>query len=169
VDYGPRVDDRRQGLSSSASRPTHNGRDDHDDTPPSRHLWIGNVSQEASEAVIRDKFAQFGEVDSVTVYSSRNYAFVNYRNLDHAIEAKNRLQGFVLGGMAIRIEYAKGVRINLFYLLIMTGVVNCLQLPAVIFDVVFSYCLICLGTMDERIVLTKKTFLYLVRNNFNLV
>lgn len=109
MDYGPRIDDRRQGLSSSASRPAHNGRDDQEDTPPSRHLWIGNVSQDASEAVIRDKFAQFGEVDSVTVYSSRNYAFVNFRNLDDAVEAKNRLQGFVLGGMAIRIEYAKGV------------------------------------------------------------
>lgn len=150
MDYGPRVDDRRQGLSSSAGRPTHNGRDDHDDTPPSRHLWIGNVSQEASETVIRDKFAQFGEVDSVTVYSSRNYAFVNFRNLDDAVEAKNRLQGFALGGMAIRIEYAKGVSTDLSYLLIMTLVVNCLQLPVVV-DVVFLDCFTCLGTMDERI------------------
>ncbi|XP_073391415.1 uncharacterized protein [Physcomitrium patens] len=108
VDYGPRVDDRRQGFSSSTSRPAHNGRDDLEDTPPSRHLWIGNVSQDASEAAIRDKFSQFGDVDSVTVYSSRNYAFVNFRNLEDAVEAKTHLQGFVLGGMAIRIEYAKG-------------------------------------------------------------
>ena len=112
MDYGPRIDERRQGLSSSGSRPAHNGRDDQDDTPPSRHLWIGNVSQDASEAIIRDKFAHYGEVDSVTVYSSRNYAFVNFRNLDDAVEAKNQLQGFVLGGMAIRIEYAKGVSLT---------------------------------------------------------
>ncbi|XP_024388640.1 flowering time control protein FPA isoform X2 [Physcomitrium patens] len=108
VDYGPRVDDRRQGLSSPLSRPGHHGRDDHEDTPPSRHLWIGNVSHDATEAAIREKFSQIGDVDSVTVYSSRNYAFVNFRNLHDAVEAKNRLQGFVIGGMAIRIEYAKG-------------------------------------------------------------
>lgn len=115
VDYGPRVDDRRQGLTSPTSRPAHNSKDDHEDTPPSRHLWVGNVSQDVTEAMITEKFAQFGEVDNVTVYSTRNYAFVNFRNQNDSVEAKNRLQGFVLGGMAIRIEYAKGVRMISLY------------------------------------------------------
>lgn len=110
VDYGPRVDDRRQGLSSPPSRPSYNNsKDDHEDTPASRHLWVGNVSQDVSEAMIADRFGKFGEVDSVTVYSSRNYAFVNFRNQADAVEAKNQLQGVNIGGVAIRIEYAKGV------------------------------------------------------------
>lgn len=70
---------------------------------------MGNVSQNVSDAMFMERFAQFGEVESVTVYSSRNYGFVNFRNPEDALTAKNRLQGSILSGLAMRIEFAKGV------------------------------------------------------------
>ncbi len=112
VDYGPRADDRRLGLASPVSKTvSHSGnsKGEEDDAQPSRHLWVGNVSQEVSEAILKEKFSQFGEVDNVTVYSSRNYAFVNFINQEDAVEAKNLLHGVMLGGLAMRIEFAKGV------------------------------------------------------------
>jgi RNA recognition motif-containing protein len=112
VDYGPRADDRRLGLASPVSKTVSysgNSKGEEDDSQPSRHLWVGNVSQEVSEAILKEKFSQFGEVDNVTVYSSRNYAFVNFINQEDAVEAKNLLHGVMLGGLAMRIEFAKGV------------------------------------------------------------
>jgi RNA recognition motif-containing protein len=112
VDYGPRADDRRLGLASPVSKTVSysgNSKGEEDDALPSRHLWVGNVSQEVSEAILKEKFSQFGEVDNVTVYSSRNYAFVNFINQEEAVEAKNLLHGVMLGGLAMRIEFAKGV------------------------------------------------------------
>lgn len=115
MDYGPRVEDRRYAvqapsrLQQQALPPTSSQGDDQEEAPPSRHLWVGNVSQEVTEGLLVEKFAKFGSIESVTVYSQRNYAFINFKNLENARDAKNGLQGVVLGGLAMRIEFAKGV------------------------------------------------------------
>lgn len=121
IDYGPRIDDSwRQGMptpTASRNATMYNmckQQDEQlDDGPPSKHLWVGNVSQDTTDHVLKEKFAQFGEVESVTVYPSRNYAFVNLKNQDEAMNAKIHLQGVYLGGFAMRIEFAKGVRVCL--------------------------------------------------------
>ncbi|KAG6550053.1 hypothetical protein Mapa_008567 [Marchantia paleacea] len=117
VDYGPRVDDRRY-TSQAPSRPNapkaqqqqQQQSDDQEEAPPSRHLWVGNVSQEVTEGQLVEKFSKYGPIESVTVYSQRNYAFINFKNLENAQDAKNGLQGVVLGGLAMRIEFAKGAK-----------------------------------------------------------
>ncbi|KAJ7557455.1 hypothetical protein O6H91_05G127500 [Diphasiastrum complanatum] len=105
VDYGPRADDGRlilpKGMASKVEL---------EEVPSSRHLWVGNVAQEVSEAYVADKFVKFGKLESVTVYPQRNYAFVNFINEHEAVNAKNKLQGSVLAGLRIRIEYAKGAK-----------------------------------------------------------
>lgn len=63
-----------------------------------------------TEGQLVEKFSKYGPIESVTVYSQRNYAFINFKNLENAQDAKNGLQGVVLGGLAMRIEFAKGVR-----------------------------------------------------------
>lgn len=108
MDHGPRVDDRRH-HSQSVSRGHSAQKLDDDEAPPSRHLWVGNVSQDISEDVLTEKFSKFGDIESVTVYSQRNYAFINFKKEEDAVDAKNGLQGVNLGGLAMRIEFAKGV------------------------------------------------------------
>lgn len=77
---------------------------------PSRHLWVGNVSTSVTEAELAEQFSRFGDIESVTAYPSRNYAFVNFKSVEDGLYAKKGLQGTVLGGLAIRIEFAKGAK-----------------------------------------------------------
>ena len=77
--------------------------------PPSRHLWVGNVATNVTKEELSEQFSRFGDLENVADYPSRNYAFVNFKSMDDAIYAKKGLQGTVLGGMALRIEFARGV------------------------------------------------------------
>ncbi|KAH7424540.1 hypothetical protein KP509_11G013200 [Ceratopteris richardii] len=77
---------------------------------PSRHLWVGNVSASVTEAELAEQFSRFGDIESITAYPSRNYAFVNLKTVEDGLYAKKGLQGTILGGMALRIEFAKGAK-----------------------------------------------------------
>ncbi|XP_057781531.1 flowering time control protein FPA [Salvia miltiorrhiza] len=77
------------------------------ENPPSNNLWIGNVSQDVSEAELKALFEKYGKVDSVTTYSARNYAFVQFKEMEEARSAKLALQGFYFHGSSLKIEFAK--------------------------------------------------------------
>ncbi|CAM6123689.1 unnamed protein product [Calypogeia fissa] len=116
VDYGPRVDNRLYAIQSSSRKQQHllfanpSVGNDQEESPPSRHLWVGNVSKEVTEGLLVETFTAFGTIESVTVYSQRNYAFINFKDVENARDAKNGLQGIVIGGLALRIEFAKGAK-----------------------------------------------------------
>ena len=59
------------------------------------------------EADLMSLFGKFGVLDSVIAYATRNYAFVNIKRLDDAKKAKEALQGSVIRGSAIRIEFSR--------------------------------------------------------------
>ncbi|KAM7266477.1 hypothetical protein ACFE04_004374 [Oxalis oulophora] len=82
--------------------------DSHNDTiPPSNNLWVGNLSTDATESDLTDLFSKHGAIDSVTAYSTRNYAFVFFKHLDNAKAAKEALQGAMLRGSSIKIEFTR--------------------------------------------------------------
>eukprot|EP00250_Pteridium_aquilinum_P004236 c14462_g1_i1 orf=152-2680(+) len=74
---------------------------------PSRLLWVGNVAAEASEALLIQIFAKYGAVDYVSAYPARSYAFIEFRDLEDAKEAKDGLQGRLVKGQSLRIEFAR--------------------------------------------------------------
>ncbi|XP_073123483.1 flowering time control protein FPA [Henckelia pumila] len=78
--------------------------------PPSNNLWIGNVSLSVTEAELKALLENHGKVDSLTLYPSRNYAFVYFREIDNAVSAKQGLQGYVLHGNPLKIEFAKSAK-----------------------------------------------------------
>ena len=78
---------------------------------PSQHLWVGNVSSNVTEMTLAEQFSRFGDIESLRLYSSKNYAFVTLNTVEDAMYAKKGLHGTVLGGLAIRIEFVKGVSI----------------------------------------------------------
>lgn len=61
--------------------------------PPSRHLWLGNVTQKPSDASVLNIFGRFGKVDSVRVFPAKAYAFVNYASASAAAAAMTSLNG----------------------------------------------------------------------------
>ncbi|KAH6833416.1 hypothetical protein C2S53_012638 [Perilla frutescens var. hirtella] len=83
------------------------GADTQRENPPSNNLWIGNVSQDVSEVELKALFEKYGKIDSVTSYSSRNYAFVQFKETEEARSAKLGLQGFFFHGNPLKIEFAK--------------------------------------------------------------
>lgn len=83
----------------------HHGRSN----PPSRHLWVGNISHSIDESTLARQFLRFGELESVAFQPGRSYAFVNFRNEDDAFAAIRELQGFSVAGNPLRIEFAKAV------------------------------------------------------------
>ncbi|CAK9160261.1 unnamed protein product [Ilex paraguariensis] len=79
--------------------------------PPSRHLWVGNLAQHITENTLANHFLQFGELESIAFQPGRSYAFINFKNEDEAFAAIRELQGFVLAGNPIRIEFTKAVSV----------------------------------------------------------
>ena len=60
---------------------------------PSRHIWIGNVTQKPSEDMLIKIFSRFGPIESARVFSAKSYAFVNFYDVGPAIEAITKLDG----------------------------------------------------------------------------
>lgn len=75
--------------------------------PPSRHLWVGNLSHSLMEDDLTNHFLQFGELESIAFTPGRSYAFLNFKRDDDAFAAINALQGFAIAGNPLRIEFAK--------------------------------------------------------------
>lgn len=59
-----------------------------------RSIWIGNLSQDATEKQVRDLFGRFGEIESMRRLSEKFCAFINYRDASMASEAMRNLQGY---------------------------------------------------------------------------
>lgn len=75
----------------------------------SSNLWVGSLTTDTRDSDLADLFGRFGEIDRITVYSSRSFAFVYYRRVEEAVAAKEALQGANLNGSQIKIEYARPV------------------------------------------------------------
>ncbi|BBG99859.1 RNA recognition motif-containing protein [Prunus dulcis] len=102
---GP-ISDGASGKSRRQRRPpafdSKNGK-----APPSRHLWVGNLSHSIMENDLTEHFLQFGELESVAFQPGRSYAFLNFKREDEAIAAMESLQGFPVAGNPLRIEFTK--------------------------------------------------------------
>ena len=76
-------------------------------------IYIGNLSFEATEDQLRDSFAEFGEVTSVSVISDkvtgkpRGFAFVEMSNNDEGQAAIAELNGKDMMGRALNVNEAR--------------------------------------------------------------
>ncbi|XP_057465615.1 LOW QUALITY PROTEIN: flowering time control protein FPA-like [Actinidia eriantha] len=94
----------RRDYPQRSEEKSHHSRNN---APPSRHLWVGNLSHNLAERTLANHFLQFGELESIAFQPGRSYAFVNFKNDEDAFVAVRALQGFVVGGNALKIEFAK--------------------------------------------------------------
>lgn len=90
-------------------RSEEKGRGGRSSAPPSRHLWVGNLSHTLTERMLSNHFRDFGELESVAFQPGRSYAFINFIDEGAAFAAFEGLQGFILAGNALRIEFTKAV------------------------------------------------------------
>lgn len=76
---------------------------------PSNSLWVGNLAADVSDSDLMGVFAKYGALDSVTTYTSRSYAFLYFKRVEDAAAAKEALQGTILRGSPLKIEFARPV------------------------------------------------------------
>ncbi|KAL6282991.1 hypothetical protein ACE6H2_013920 [Prunus campanulata] len=93
-----------------AAKPSKQGTDDLE--TPSNNLWVGNLASDVTDSELMDLFAQYGALDSVTTYSSRSYDFVFFKRVEDSAAAKESLQGALLCGNPIKIEFARPPKIQ---------------------------------------------------------
>ncbi|KAK1268314.1 Flowering time control protein FPA [Acorus gramineus] len=78
--------------------------------PPSRHLWVGNLSPRVTESALSEHFLRFGDIESLFFLPGRSYAFINFKKEEAAMRAMRALQGFFVSGSPLKIQYTKGER-----------------------------------------------------------
>ncbi len=77
------------------------------------NIYVGNLSYDANEDVIREAFSQHGEVSSVSVIldretgRSRGFAFVEMPNSVEAQKAIESINGTDLVGRAVNVNEAR--------------------------------------------------------------
>lgn len=75
---------------------------------PSEVLWIGFPALlKVDEVILRKAFSPFGEIEKITVFPGRSYAFVRFKSLMSACRAKETLQGKLFGNPRVHICFAK--------------------------------------------------------------
>jgi RNA recognition motif-containing protein len=83
------------------------GRHFDDPVTPTTKLWVGNIEQGTTEEEIRGLFSQFGTIERIKVLSQKNCAFVDFQVLDHALAAKQALNGVPFKSGQLRINFGK--------------------------------------------------------------
>ncbi|KAJ4967999.1 hypothetical protein NE237_014700 [Protea cynaroides] len=93
-------------VTDQNPRSSHGGKETEEEDVPSHNLWVGNLALDTSDTDLMNSFGKYGALDCAA-YASRNYAFVYFKHLDDAKAAKDALQGSVIRGNRIKIEFAK--------------------------------------------------------------
>lgn len=123
---GERERSRRDYVPRSEERRSRGGGGGRSNAPPSRHLWVGSLAYDLSERTLREHLLRFGELESVAFLPGRGYAFVNYKYEDDAFAAFRALQGFVVAGNPLKIEFAKSVSlVHLWMLYLRLYLISC--------------------------------------------
>jgi protein JSN1 len=83
--------------------------DEHNVDSPTRALWLGNIPASTTVSSLQVIFSPYGPIESARVLTHKNCGFVNFENLEHAVNARIQLNGKEIfpGAGPVRIGYAK--------------------------------------------------------------
>ncbi|CAK9160262.1 unnamed protein product [Ilex paraguariensis] len=99
-------DSRARQISPDPSYPDKSTSDKNEE--PSEVLWIGFPALlKVDELILRKAFSPFGEIEKISAFPGRTYAFVRFKNVMAACRAKETLQGKLFGNPRVRICFAK--------------------------------------------------------------
>jgi protein JSN1 len=79
------------------------------DANVSRSLWIGSIPVSTTNTSLDAIFGRYGSIESTRVLTHKNCGFVNFENIENAIQARQALNGKEIfpGAGQVRIGYAK--------------------------------------------------------------
>ena len=96
-------------LNSLGGRSVADGLDENSQDSPTRALWLGNIPASTTVTSLQAIFQTFGKIESTRVLIHKSCGFVNFENIDSAVQAKSSLNGKEIfpGAGPVRIGYAK--------------------------------------------------------------
>lgn len=76
---------------------------------PTRALWLGNIPSSTTVSSLNVIFSHFGAIESTRVLTHKSCGFVNFENVESAVQAKASLNNKEIfpGAGTVRIGYAK--------------------------------------------------------------
>jgi protein JSN1 len=112
--HGNELTDALNGLSLGDGAAQMTDGMDEADLQPSRSLWIGSIPNSTTMSSLDAIFNRFGPIESTRVLTHKNCGFVNFENADHAIRARQLLNGKEIfpGAGPVRIGFAKAPTSN---------------------------------------------------------
>lgn len=85
-----------------------------EEQPANKTLYCKNLNDKVNKKDLKillfELFIQFGIIDKITIRGGSSYrgqAFILFQDLNSAIDAKNSINGMIVLGKSIHIEYAK--------------------------------------------------------------
>ncbi|KAI4161078.1 MAG: hypothetical protein LQ342_005115 [Letrouitia transgressa] len=96
-------------LNGLGSRSAAEGLDENSQNSPTRALWLGNIPASTTVTSLQAIFQMYGNIESTRVLIHKSCGFVNFENVESAIQAKSSLNGKEIfpGAGPVRIGYAK--------------------------------------------------------------
>lgn len=94
-------------LTDAGLPPLENYEDN--DMHVSRSLWIGSIPNSTTMSSLDAIFNHYGPIESTRVLTHKNCGFVNFENIEHAVRARQILNGKEIfpGAGPVRIGFAK--------------------------------------------------------------
>ncbi|KAK4152249.1 hypothetical protein C8A00DRAFT_44646 [Chaetomidium leptoderma] len=113
--HGRRITCIPRSPDSNNNR-TSEGRDKHRNSPnePTTQLFLGNIPYETTDVELNRLFRGMDNLKDVRVAVDRTtgwprgFAHADFATVESATEAKNKLQGAMLGDRPLRIDFAEG-------------------------------------------------------------
>ena len=95
-------------LTDSMLQHGMEGMDD-SDMQVSRSLWIGSIPNSTTMSSLDAIFSRYGPIESTRVLTHKNCGFINFENTEHAVRARQLLNGKEIfpGAGTVRIGFAK--------------------------------------------------------------
>jgi RNA recognition motif-containing protein len=70
-------------------------------------LYVGNLNYAVSSRELTELFSNYGQVESVNIVEGKGFGFVEMANQAGAENAKEKLDGYMLKGRALKVNEAK--------------------------------------------------------------
>ncbi|KAL0292412.1 UNVERIFIED_CONTAM: Flowering time control protein FPA [Sesamum calycinum] len=94
---------------------------------PSNNSWVGSLSPKVTDSELKTLFAAHGEVIGINAFPFCRYAFVHFKEIEDANLARRGLQGYVLHGKPLVINFANPGWLNRLNILWVAGINQCVS------------------------------------------
>ncbi|RID61184.1 hypothetical protein BRARA_E00354 [Brassica rapa] len=73
---------------------------------PCKSLWVGGISSSVSKDDLEEEFSKFGKIEDLRFLRERKTAFIDYYDIDAALQARN-MNGQRMGGSYLRVDFLR--------------------------------------------------------------